>query len=78
MIILIPLPLFGASTTFGVAGFTVWIVIAMLWAFVASFVVVLYPLWESRETLALVFRGVVWDYVRPGYGKYVPALPPIP
>ena len=73
MIILIPIPLYGASTTYGVAGFTVWIVLAMLWAFVASFVVVLYPLYESRVALASVFRGLVKDIMKPGSGGIVHA-----
>ena len=72
MIILIPLPLFFASTIYGVAGFTAWIVIAMIWAFVASFIVVLYPLYESRDALIRVFKGVVKDIMQPGSGKYVP------
>ena len=75
MIILIPIPLYGASTTYGVAGFTVWIVLAMLWAFFASFVVVLYPLWESRQALKIVFKGVFKDFKKPGSGKVVTVSP---
>lgn len=71
MIILIPLPLFFASTVYGVGGFTAWVVIAMIWAFIASFIVVLYPLWESRVALTQVFKGVVKDIMQPGAGKYV-------
>jgi len=71
MIILIPLPLFFASTIYGVGGFTAWVVIALVWAFVASFIVVLYPLWESRVALLRVFKGIVKDIMQPGSGKYV-------
>jgi len=71
MIILIPLPLFFASTIYGVGGFTAWVVIAMIWAFIASFIVVLYPLWESRVALTQVFKGIVKDIMQPGSGKYV-------
>jgi len=71
MVILIPLPLFFASTIYNVAGFGAWVVIAMIWAFVASFTVVLYPLWESREALVRVFKGIVKDIMQPGSGKYV-------
>ena len=46
----------------------------MLWAFVASFVVVLYPLWESRQALASVFNGLVKDIKEPGSGKFVPEM----
>lgn len=59
MIIIIPLPLFFAQTIFGVRGLTAWVVIGIIWAFISAFAVVLYPLWESREALSLVFRGIV-------------------
>ena len=71
MIILIPLPLFFASTIYGVGGFTAWVVIAIIWAFIASFIVVLYPLYESRLALWRVFKGIVKDIMKPGTGKYV-------
>ena len=70
MTILIPLPLFFASTIYNVAGFTVWVVIAMIWAFVASFIVVLYPVWESRDSLVEVFRGIVRGPKQPGSDEY--------
>lgn len=57
--IIIPLPLFGASTVYSVAGFSVWVVVGILWAFCSAFAVVLYPLWESRAALAMIIRGMV-------------------
>ncbi|PBK67370.1 hypothetical protein ARMSODRAFT_988957 [Armillaria solidipes] len=33
------------------AGFTWWIVLAFLWTFIASFIVIIYPVWESRHAL---------------------------
>ncbi|KAI6135872.1 hypothetical protein EV401DRAFT_1898907 [Pisolithus croceorrhizus] len=57
--ILIPLPLFGASTVYSVAGFSVWVIVGIVWAFCSAFAVVLYPLWESRTALALVSRGII-------------------
>jgi hypothetical protein len=59
MLILIPLPLFFASTIYGVRGLTAWVVIGILWCFCSSFTVVLYPLWESRAAIAQIARGVV-------------------
>ncbi|KAH7105729.1 Na+/solute symporter [Auriculariales sp. MPI-PUGE-AT-0066] len=61
LIILIPLPLFFAQTVYGAAGFTAWVSIGIIWAFVAGFIVVLYPLWESRQALVEVGAGVVKD-----------------
>ena len=57
--ILIPLPLFGASTIYGVGGLTAWVVIGIIWCFVSSFAVVFYPLWESRVAIAEIARGIV-------------------
>ena len=59
MLLLIPLPLFFASTVFGVRGLTAWVVIGIIWCFCSAFTVVLYPLWESRAALAQISRGIV-------------------
>jgi hypothetical protein len=59
MLILIPLPLFFASTVFGVGGLTVWVVIGILWCFCSAITVVLYPLYESRVAIFEISRGVV-------------------
>ena len=59
MLILIPFPLFFASTIYGVRGLTVWVVIGIIWCFCSAFAVVLYPLWESRVAIAQIARGVI-------------------
>ena len=59
MLVLIPLPLFFASTVFGVGGLTAWVVIGIFWCFCSAFTVVLYPLWESRAALAQISRGIL-------------------
>jgi len=59
MIIIIPLPLFFAQTVYGVHGLEAWVVIGIIWCFVSSFTVVLYPLWESREALMQISRGII-------------------
>ncbi|KAF7299220.1 Urea transporter [Mycena indigotica] len=71
LIILIPLPLFFASTIYGKGGYTAWVVIGIIWTFLSAFSVVLYPLWESRDALKLISRGVVKDIFARGSGKYV-------
>jgi len=76
MLILIPLPLFFASTIFGVGGLTAWVVIGILWCFCSAFTVVLYPLWESRVALVQILRGVVKDTFAMGGGKHVAPSPP--
>ena len=59
MLIIIPLPLFFAQTVYGVGGLTAWVVIGMIWAFCSAIAVVLYPLYESREALQLIGRGMI-------------------
>ncbi|KAI0311068.1 urea transporter [Amylostereum chailletii] len=70
-IIVIPFPLFGAQTIYSVGGLTAWVVVGILWCFCSAFAVVLYPLWESREALGTIARGMVKDVFAPGSGKYV-------
>jgi len=71
MIILIPLPLFFSSTVYGVAGLSAWVVVGMIWTFCSAFIVVLYPLWESRAALIQIAKGIVKDIFSPGSGKFV-------
>lgn len=59
LMILIPLPLFGASTIYSVSGFSVWVVVGIIWTFCSAFAVVLYPLWESRAALTMITRGII-------------------
>ncbi|KAJ7723668.1 urea transporter [Mycena metata] len=71
LIILIPLPLFFASTVYGKSGLTAWVVIGIIWTFLSAFSVVLYPLWESRAAISLIGRGIVKDVFARGSGKYI-------
>lgn len=59
MLLIIPLPLFFASTIFGERGFAAWVVIGIIWTFMSAITVVLYPLWESREALMMICKGIV-------------------
>ena len=59
MIILVPLPLFFASTVYGVAGFTTWVIVSIIWTFVSATTVVLYPLYESRTAITRICVGIV-------------------
>ncbi|KAI0056361.1 urea transporter [Artomyces pyxidatus] len=70
MLIVIPFPLFFASTIFGVRGLTAWVVIGIIWCFISAFSVVLYPLWESRTALKQILKGLLKDIFAKGSGKY--------
>jgi len=39
--------------------FVAWVVIGMIWTFCSSFIVVLYPLWESRVAIGQIAGGIV-------------------
>lgn len=59
LIIIIPLPLFFAQTIYGVRGLEAWIIIGIIWTFCSAFAVVIYPLYESREALRMVSKGLI-------------------
>lgn len=59
MIIIIPLPLFFAQTIYGVKGLGAWVIIGIIWTFCSALAVVVYPLYESREALLMVSRGLI-------------------
>ncbi|KAG6867648.1 hypothetical protein C0993_012758 [Termitomyces sp. T159_Od127] len=48
-----------ALVIYGVHGLKAWVVIGIIWLFSSCFAVVLYPLWESRQALGMVFSGVM-------------------
>ncbi|KAJ1304410.1 hypothetical protein OPQ81_005558 [Rhizoctonia solani] len=70
MIIVIPFPLFFSQVVFGTKGLTTWVAVGITWTFLAAFTVVIYPLYESRQALYLVSKGVIKDIFNPGSGKY--------
>ncbi|KAG8820652.1 hypothetical protein FRC19_008712 [Serendipita sp. 401] len=75
LIILIPLPLFFASTVYDVGSLKAWVIVAIIWAFLASFTVVIYPLYESKDSLIMICKGIVKDLFKPGSGKYTAPTP---
>lgn len=77
MIILIPIPLFFAQTVYDVPSFKTWVIVAIIWAFFAAITVVVYPLWESKDALIMVSKGIVKDVFKPGSGKYTAPPPPV-
>ncbi|CAE6533326.1 unnamed protein product [Rhizoctonia solani] len=75
MIIVIPFPLFFSQVVFGTKGLTTWVAVGIAWTFLAAFAVVIYPLYESREALFLVLKGIIKDIFNPGSGKYSESSP---
>ena len=56
--------------------FVAWVVVGMIWTFCSSFIVVLYPLWESRRALTQIARGVVKVRCFPSAASMIPPLKP--
>ncbi|BEI81538.1 hypothetical protein CcaverHIS002_0206980 [Cutaneotrichosporon cavernicola] len=60
----VPMPQFFTSYIYTQAGFTAWVCIVMMWLFAGMIAVGLYPLYEAREGLASVCRGIYRDLRR--------------
>lgn len=68
-LILVPFTFFGTEWEFSRAGFTGWCVMSFIWVWFSACVCIFWPLWESRETMKSIVKGVLND-VR-GRGKAV-------
>ncbi|BAO39398.2 hypothetical protein KLMA_30103 [Kluyveromyces marxianus DMKU3-1042] len=56
--VLWPLPLYR-DYVFSMAFFTGWTVVAIFWVYLALIMIGLFPLWDGRESLMKVVRGVI-------------------
>lgn len=61
MLILWPIPMYGTSYVFSKKFFTGWIVVGFLWLFCTLFGVVIFPLYEGRESIWRVVRMMSLD-----------------
>lgn len=64
-LVLWPMPMYGSSYVFSKPFFTGWVVVGIIWLFGSSIAVGLYPLWEGRQSMARVFRGISGKGTRP-------------
>ena len=63
-LILVPFTLFGTEWRFSRAGFTGWCVVSFMWVWFSSLVCIIWPLWESKDTMWKVLRGLIMDATR--------------
>jgi len=70
LLVLWPMPMYGTSYVFSKPFFTGWVVVGILWLFMSSFCVGVYPLWEGRKTSSRTFRYLLLDIM----GKWSPEL----
>jgi hypothetical protein len=55
--------------------FAFWVFIAVIWALVASFIIIALPIWESKEQILAVFDGLfgtnLCEYYNPESSKHI-------
>lgn len=57
-LLLVPFTFFGTEWEFSRAGFTGWCVMSFMWVWFSACVCIFWPLWESRETMKSIIKGV--------------------
>ncbi|CAG8004013.1 unnamed protein product [Penicillium salamii] len=62
-LILWPIPMYGSSYVFSQKFFTGWVVVGILWLFITTFGVVLFPLYEGRASITRVARMMSLDLI---------------
>ena len=60
-LILWPIPMYGTSYVFSRKFFTGWAVVGIIWMFFTAFGVILFPLYEGRESIMRTVRMIVLD-----------------
>ena len=58
LILLIPLPLFFSSHIYTPGGFTGWVAVGITWVFFSICAVVIYPVWESKDAVGQIMKGI--------------------
>jgi len=61
VIFLIPIPLFFSHYIFSLNFFKAWVIIGIIWLFVAACITSVLPLWESRVAIIEIFGGLIRD-----------------
>ncbi|KZT05021.1 uncharacterized protein LAESUDRAFT_656553 [Laetiporus sulphureus 93-53] len=64
IVFLIPIPLFLSHYIFSLRFFKAWIIISIIWLIVAAVITIILPVWESREAMLDIGRGLCRDLFR--------------
>ncbi|POS71237.1 hypothetical protein DHEL01_v210367 [Diaporthe helianthi] len=59
--ILVPFAFFGTEWEFTRVGFTGWCVVSFIWVWFSALICVMWPVWESRETMWAIVKGILHD-----------------
>lgn len=60
-LLLWPIPMYGSGYVFSRKFFTGWIVVGIIWLFGTAFGVIVFPLWEGRESIMRTARLMALD-----------------
>lgn len=60
-LLLWPIPMYGSGYVFSRKFFTGWIVVGIIWLFGTAFGVIVFPLWEGRESIVRTARLMALD-----------------
>ncbi|KAI0071512.1 Na+/solute symporter [Panus rudis PR-1116 ss-1] len=58
--IIVPLPMFFSHYIFSVQFYTFWVACSIIWVGLSGVFCILLPLWESRQEMGIIAKGV-WD-----------------
>ncbi|TGZ78507.1 Na+/solute symporter [Ascodesmis nigricans] len=61
MLVLWPMPMYGSQYIFSKKFFTGWVTVGIVWLFFSTFVVGIYPIWESRATICHTVTSMYLD-----------------
>lgn len=61
LLVLWPMPMYGSGYIFSKKFFTGWVVVGIIWIFCSFIGVGLFPIFESRGTLARTTKNIIRD-----------------
>ncbi|KAI0736599.1 Sodium:solute symporter family-domain-containing protein [Fomitopsis betulina] len=64
IVFLIPVPMFLSHYVFSLTFFKAWMIICVIWLFIAALITSVLPLCESRQAMSAIVLGVVRDLSR--------------
>lgn len=59
LFILWPIPMFASRYVFSLPFFRGWVVVSIIWVFLSTFAVGIFPLWEARKN-AVIMAKAIW------------------
>ncbi len=67
LLVLWPMPMFGSGYIFSKSFFKGWVVVGIIWIFISSLIVNIFPLWQGRYDIYNCWRGMYWDVTGQSY-----------